>query len=1258
MSEASFTDQFAVEFIRDSLWRPSGSRAAVMVGAGFSRNAHPTSSSAREMPTWTQMAKSLCEILYADASEWILNKALDDANSTSGFLRLAQEYKAVFGQGALDEQIRALVPDMEYDPGDLHKALLELPWTDVLTTNWDTLLERTSREIFNINYNVVRTHSEIPSSTRPRIVKLHGTLPAHEPLIFTEDDYREYPVNQAPFVNLVQQSLMESTLCLVGFSGDDPNFLHWSGWVRDNLGKKAPKIYLVGLLELTPSRRRLLEERNVVPVDLSTLPIATQWAKADRHHHATEWFLRSIGMRKTFDPLEWPYHRPEPINCPDYLGTISGPHELVPRDEPMWQTMDVSREVSNSKVIEELVEIWDWNRHLYPGWCIAPNRIRDRIWNYTVHWISKISEYQIIAHPIDFLFVLEHLLWRLDLALAPHFLEIIGPAEVALSSIDFDKSTVLVTEQQQISMRKIGWPELRLLWARVAFVVVRYRRTSADFLVGREWLEKIKALRINDKDLNNEIAFEEILLSRDSGNMVEVESFLSKWDVSASDSIWSARKAGLQGYLGKLDDVAMTVHSALARTRRNGRRDTTDYAAHSREAWLLWIDDTLQNRIESSSRKLNASAVTGRNRRNVLIAAECDMQNDFGLLINWLHTAISEENRSPIIDFYRRNRKNISFASGLKRHIQLGFQIFQLWDRTALPRALNGTALLGSGIRLSVDALGDTESWICATMATQGAWGSDDDQMKYWTRARIAQLPENEFYELFNLLMSECEYAVDCSKPLYIAQWSGRLQVLFQILARLAVRMTDVYILKILPKVLFWLTTSRVQWDITIQSNIGGLLESILLSASENCLRKYLPDIFSLPLDSGPHFVEAADIFPKDMLFVVSDVSLRDIRWTVVIRNIIDSLKSSIEFSQRGAIKRAMLLNAFSLLNESERNEISDIFWSFDVPTRSWPLNQYFSHWDFFRLPCNYKKHRNSLYVDRFLSLKDGGFPFESIFAISMGFSVSHINSGGIEFSADEIQIIHNAVLEWCEVDYIPGGAKNVRSIGGDGRSRLHDVVIGLLGLISQLDFSKEECQAILRKVQNIFSDCPLALRLLPHIAMKNSHENELIINLIRQSLVSNDEELVKGACGALWLWFEEFRCGRISWLPPDDLLKEIGNIIANRRMPMLSSAIELSVWIIYYFDERIKNIILQDVESGMKFLMEEAKYGGRLSDSSIDIAHLRRWIAALTRAVVRMYNGHPVIFDNWLAVVESDPLIEVRRAASKVGMSQNLIEL
>lgn len=73
---------------------------------------------------------------------------------------------------------------------------------------------------------------------------MHGSFPSMHPFIITSEDYRSYPHKFASFVNTVQQSMLENTFCMIGFSGNDPNFEKWIGWIRDNLIENAPLIYL------------------------------------------------------------------------------------------------------------------------------------------------------------------------------------------------------------------------------------------------------------------------------------------------------------------------------------------------------------------------------------------------------------------------------------------------------------------------------------------------------------------------------------------------------------------------------------------------------------------------------------------------------------------------------------------------------------------------------------------------------------------------------------------------------------------------------------------------------------------------------------------------------------------------------------------------------------------------------------------------------------------------------------------------------
>ena len=196
----TFPDQSHINRVRDALYQRSGNGASVMVGSGFSRSALNTRPDAKALPTWNELASEMLHKLYPQEPRE--TSAPDDP------LRLAQEYEAAFGRGELHRFLQQLVRDGDFKPGDTHTRLLRLPWRDVFTTNWDTLLERARTSAAKRAYSVVHTMDEIPLANRPRIVKLHGSFPASFPLIFTEEDYRTYPTKFAPFVNTVQQAMM------------------------------------------------------------------------------------------------------------------------------------------------------------------------------------------------------------------------------------------------------------------------------------------------------------------------------------------------------------------------------------------------------------------------------------------------------------------------------------------------------------------------------------------------------------------------------------------------------------------------------------------------------------------------------------------------------------------------------------------------------------------------------------------------------------------------------------------------------------------------------------------------------------------------------------------------------------------------------------------------------------------------------------------------------------------------------------------
>ena len=309
-----------------------------MIGSGFSRNARKTRFDARDMPLWADIAEELFKQLYPESTSDGSSGTSVVAPSVDNVLRLAQEYETAFGRSDLYRLLDQLIRYTEFTPGKAHVRLLKLPWRDVFTTNWDTLLEGATSEALELPYRVVQSTKQLPIVSQPRIIKLHGSFPSQFPLIVTEEDYRTYPSEFAPFVNTVQQAMMETVFFLIGFSGDDPNFLNWSGWVRDNLGEAALKIYLAGWLDLSPHQRRMLEARGVVPIDVANHPKASSWPVYRRHEYATEWLLHTLEPSRAYDETTWPSPpEEEETPIPEHLRPVHRIVPDVPKREPEYK---------------------------------------------------------------------------------------------------------------------------------------------------------------------------------------------------------------------------------------------------------------------------------------------------------------------------------------------------------------------------------------------------------------------------------------------------------------------------------------------------------------------------------------------------------------------------------------------------------------------------------------------------------------------------------------------------------------------------------------------------------------------------------------------------------------------------------------------------------------------------------------------------------------------------------------------------------
>ena len=591
-------DDVHIEQIRTALWKGREyGRAAVLVGAGFSRNARPARASAQPFPLWGDLARILIDQLYPASSspEWIRNTATRQAESTSGALRLAQEFEAAHGRQRLDQLIRDSVADTDWVAGKVHRLLMELPWSDVFTTNYDTLLERAALLAYERKYEIVYTMAQIPSATRPRIVKLHGSFPAISPFILTEEDFRTYPRHFAPFVNLVQQAMTENVFCLLGFSGDDPNFLYWSGWVRDHLGKSAPTIYLCGLLDLNAPKRQLLHERRVTPIDLSPLfPRHSYPDPQERHSLAMEWFLLTLEAGRPLDPLLWPNRTSKEGTTPSSsLPGLLSPAVVKPQKERLSP-----EGMPGLQPILDETKSWAVNRGLYPGWLVAPRPTRESLLLFTKGWIRPIVINAPAIEAQERLRMLEELNWRLEVALVPLFPDVVKVNEACLTAIQpFTEGIGLPEPELRLGERnvdKLRWSEIREQWFALGFALLRYyreERTQDKFI---EWADRLGPLVQQDPSLHARLCYEKCLSSLGQMDVAATREALHLWTGEANDPIWSIRKAAVLTELGELSGAARLAEGALHLIRIQAT-GPGDISALSREGWALLLVRGLTN---------------------------------------------------------------------------------------------------------------------------------------------------------------------------------------------------------------------------------------------------------------------------------------------------------------------------------------------------------------------------------------------------------------------------------------------------------------------------------------------------------------------------------------------------------------------------------------------------------------------------------------------------------------------------------------
>lgn len=576
-----------IQHLRDRLWMPGvHGRAAVLIGAGFSRNAKPVYADAPQFALLNN---------YVEVFAKALGRDLNDAKFIP-IDRLAEEYESSFGREALDDVIQRLIPWSSYRPGNLHRKLLQLPWADIFTTNYDSLLEDARSLVPHRRYDLVVHPDDLPTAQRPRIMKLHGSFPSARPFIFTEEDFRQYPQRFAPFVNAVQQGMLENTLCLIGFQGDDPNFLRWAGWIRDELGPHRPLIYLVNILNLNDARRRYLEKRQIIPIDLGEiLQFPTGTPISEQFRIANEWFLDSLQNGRSEDPLAWPEVAKVSTTA------ICSPPPLEPR-----RTRVRTLTTSYNYTPEQLYLYWLERRETYPRWEIYPATNHQKLEHSPFHGeYSAFQSVQALSAPLDLL-LLRELVWRETIQnapLEPQLLKLVvqkldsyAPFETGrpapdgqLTPENTPKLNIPAAWTNEAKDRDLTWTEVRKIWLELAFAVLASYRMFTEVEEFNSWAELLRGHGHIEhfEEWDAQWHWEQVRQAIDLLDLNMAEARLKAWPSKLENPFWEIRRAAAMGEVGLITEARAVFRGALEQLRAGVRPGQPNPRLLSQLAWAL-----------------------------------------------------------------------------------------------------------------------------------------------------------------------------------------------------------------------------------------------------------------------------------------------------------------------------------------------------------------------------------------------------------------------------------------------------------------------------------------------------------------------------------------------------------------------------------------------------------------------------------------------------------------------------------------------
>ena len=763
----------------------------------------------------------------------------------------------------------------------------------------------------------------------------------------------------------------------------------------------------------------------------------------------------------------------------------------------------------------------------------------------------------------------------------------------------------------------------------------------------------------DDSDVGHRIHQERCLWSAWSLDFEALDALLGAWNTENCDPIWMLRKAALLSELGRDEEAVKLTEQAIADIRRFPVDDRS-VAGPSREGWALWSTIDFANQLEIHK------------RWNELAARKCDTYAERTHIANSLSAKEASSNPPPFDLGTVQDGWTIRF--GTDNRLIPAFRAIRLSEVAGLPAAtpesFPSRATGADLLRSAAERIVKFNPELAIRLVLRSCTNDEDESLKrVLSRNNLAQLPDDTVQRL----MRDCKSVMNYSLS---RGWVERLRVTIEVMSRLVSRQEADSSLQTFDYALemYRNRAHQVMSHAWIGPPLGNLLERTWKSLSQKDRTHKALDLLGAPIvglddvtvQRPQRYLDPGVLVNRDSKIRLPErCGANEAEWQAVVALLLRALRTGGEARERAAIRLGPLARQ-RFLTRTETVELADALWATAyVANGHLPTETTLYDWAFLALPdpepgladrrfrlkwlsCEVVQSRHELSSsDGTVRVELGSSPDDpskledTLWYLGNAVAALGAHGGSFDLTDAECDRVVDLVSQWANT---PVNTHPYDPIRSQMRRYSRWALVGLVPILSRIEIPEPIGEALFRKFKELTETGTPAFGPIGGLIQSLPHRAAELASWLRTGLASDSRDKASVALSGLSSWIHLSNSSDSSvQSPPEDILRELGLMIAARRKESLSAALQIAKQV---FDDGIddqRDVILNFTLEGLEYLAEELRYD--VENDDIDVPNLRWRCTQLASSMSNAgFSCKPAVA-RWLDLAPTDPFPEVRNA-------------